>query len=293
MRVRMMLGRVIVVIAAAWASAAPAYAAGTIGAADPVRARLVPEARSVAPGGTLWVDFHLAISPGWHIYWRNPGDSGLPTEIAWTLPPGFSTGEIAWPVPEHFVAGTIGTYGYTRSADLLVPIAAPATLAPGGTAHLAADASWAVCSDICVPGGAKLALDLPIEAAPATPDPAIAALFAAARDRLPKPAGFATSFAVSGRDLHLSIPAAALDGMSKPTASFFPLDANALDASVAPKEERRADGLELVLARADGPTATLPAKPNGVLSGVLVLHGADGTERAFSIAAARTAAPSP
>jgi len=117
MRIRTILGGV---IAAAFALAAPAWAASL---PDPVAARLVPEAATIMPGGTLWVDLHLDIAPGWHTYWRNPGDSGLPTEIAWELPAGFSAGEIAWPAPERFVVGTIGNYGYHGSTDLLVPTA--------------------------------------------------------------------------------------------------------------------------------------------------------------------------
>ncbi len=131
-----------VMIAAAFAVAAPAYAASL---PEPVTARLVPEAGSVVPGGTLWVDLHLEIDPGWHTYWRNPGDSGLPTEIAWELPAGFSAGDIEWPAPERFVLGTIGNYGYKGSTDLLVPIAAPAGLAPGGTVHLVSQQRAIAC----------------------------------------------------------------------------------------------------------------------------------------------------
>src|SRR5690348_10936794 len=65
---------------------------------DLVKADLVAEAASIAPGATLWTDLRLVIKPGWHIYWRNPGDSGLPTAIDWTLPPGYSAGPIRWPV---------------------------------------------------------------------------------------------------------------------------------------------------------------------------------------------------
>jgi thiol:disulfide interchange protein/DsbC/DsbD-like thiol-disulfide interchange protein len=273
-------------LAAALAIAAPARAAGPTVLADPVAARLVPDSGSVVPGGTLWVDLHLEIAPGWHTYWRNPGDSGLPTEIAWKLPAGFSAGDIAWPVPERFVLGKIGNYGYQGSADLLVPIAAPANLSPGAAVHLEANASWLVCSDICIPGEAKLALDLPVSAERPAAEPSVAALFAAVRDRLPKPAGFATRFAASERDLRLFLPAAALAGINRPTASFFPFDSNIVDAAAEPKEEPRADGLDLVLARASGPTATLLT----TLSGVLALRGADGAERAFSISAPRVTA---
>ncbi len=288
MHIRAIFGRLMGVLAAALALAAPAYAASPVVPADPVAARLVPEAGSVAPGGTLWVDLHLEIAPGWHVYWRNPGDSGLPTEIAWTLPAGFSAGDIAWPVPDRFVLGAIGNYGYHGRADLLVPIAAPADLEPGGAIHLEAHANWLVCSDICIPGEAKLALDLPGGAVPPAADPSVAALFAAVRERLPKAAGFETRFVASERDIRLFVPAAALSGVDKPAVSFFPFDSNIVDAVAEPKEERRADGLDLVLARASGPVATLPA----TLAGVLVLRGGDGTEKGFSINAPRVATTS-
>jgi len=287
MRIEAILGGLMAALAAAFAIAAPASAASPAALADPVAARLAAEAGSIVPGGTLWVDLHLEIAPGWHIYWRNPGDAGLPTEIAWNLPAGFSAGEIAWPAPERFVVGTIGNYGYHGAADLLVPIAAPAVLKPDGTVHIAANANWLVCSDICIPGEAKLALDLPVRAGPLAGDPAATALVAAVRDRLPQTARFATRFVASERDLKLFIPAAAYAGADKPTASFFPFDGNIVDAAAEPKEERGADGLVVVLVRASGPAATLPER----LAGVLVVRGAGGVERAYSIDAPRAAAP--
>lgn len=286
MRIGAILGGFVVALAAALAFAVPANAASPNVLPDPVTARLVSEAGSVTPGGTLWVDLHLDITPGWHVYWRNPGDAGLPTEIAWSLPAGFSAGEIAWPAPEHFVLGTIGNYGYSGLADLLVPITAPAGLKSGAPVHLAAHATWLACLEICIPGEAKLALDLPVGAGPPATNQAVAARFAALRDRLPQTAPFATRFVASGRDLRLFVPAAALTGIDKPTLSFFPFDGNVVDAAAEPQEERGADGLAVVLPRATGPAATLP----GRLDGVLVVRGAGGVERTYSIDAPRAAA---
>jgi hypothetical protein len=109
------------VFALGLAAAAPA-SAGPATEPHPVTARLVPELAAIAPGATLWVDLHLDIASGWHTYWRNPGDSGLPTEIAWTLPAGFHAGDIVWPVPERFVVEGLGNYGYRDTVDLLIPI---------------------------------------------------------------------------------------------------------------------------------------------------------------------------
>ena len=270
------------------AATVPAPATAATLPPDPVHARLVPETGSIVPGSTLWVDLHLDIAKGWHTYWRNPGDSGLPTEIAWHLPPGFKAGEMAWPAPERFVLGTIGNYGYSGSADLLVPITAPADAQPGSTAHLAADATWLVCSDICIPGEAHLALDLPVGPAVAASAPAVAALFAAARHRVPQPAGFTPRFAASERELRLTIPAEALADIDRLTAEFFPVTGNLIDAAAEPKQQRRDGGIELSLQRLTGGAA---GNPPPTLDGVLVLRGADGNERAYAIAATRMTMP--
>jgi len=181
------LARQAVRFAALWvalAVAAPAPAA-SLAEPHPVTARLVPELSAVAPGTTLWVDLHLDIAPGWHTYWRNPGDSGLPTEVSWALPSGFSAGEIVWPVPEQFVVNGLGNYGYRDAVDLLVPITVGQDVKPGNMARLDAAVSWLVCSDICIPGDAKLALALPIAAGPGNSDPAAKELFAICRSPLP------------------------------------------------------------------------------------------------------------
>src|SRR5258707_124404 len=119
---------------------------------DLVEARLVAETTAIAPDTTVWVDLHLEVKPGWHVYWQNPGDSGLPTTIDWRLPPGFSAGHIVWPAPEHFVQNGIGNYGYAGTVRLLVPIAAPKKLATRQTVVLGAEAAWLACADIFLPG---------------------------------------------------------------------------------------------------------------------------------------------
>src|SRR5690242_13481428 len=278
--------RLAVVFALGLAVGAPA-SAGPATEQHPVTARLVLGLAATAPGATLWVDLHLDIAPGWHTYWRNPGDSGLPTEIAWSLPPGFSAGDISWPVPERFVSNGIGNYGYSRTVDLLVPITAPQQPTPSGEARLEATASWLVCSEICIPGEAKLNLMLPVAAAPAPPDPTTAALFAAARSRVPKPAGFAAQFRVSEKQIRVHVPAEATAGADANTASFFPLDPNIVDVGGEPKIERRGGAVDILLPKASGPSAVAPGQK---LAGVLAVHATDGSERAYAIEARQLAA---
>ncbi len=267
-----------------------ALTSGPVAAAPPlvsdlVKPALYAESATVASGRTLWVDLHLAIAPGWHIYWKNPGDSGIPTTIDWTLPPGFSSGNIEWPVPERFSLGPIANYGYTGSADFLVPINTPPSLEAGTIPHLAASVKYLVCSEICIPGSASLALDLP--AGGGAPDPSQAARFTVARDKLPIVAPFATQFVSTPQELRLMVPAAALAGIAHPTAEFFPDADNAIDNSAEAKVEPRAGGLQLVLVKSTGPTAAAPK----TLNGVLVLRGADGSSHGYLISAVQVAPP--
>ncbi len=250
---------------------------------DLVKADLVAEATSIAPNATVWVGLRLAIKPGWHIYWRNPGDSGLPTAIDWSLPPGFSAGQIRWPLPEQFVQNGIGNYGYADSADLLIPITAEKNAATGRSVVFAAEASWLVCADICIPGSTKLSLTLPVTAQQPVPDPAAAPLFAGARARIPVPAPFDSRFSSSAGEYQILVPTVALGGLRDPTGTFFPIDGSLIDAAAKPGASHSSDGLEIVLKRASQPGG-VKASP-ATLDGVLLLRGASGDEHIYEISA--------
>src|SRR5262250_66126 len=127
-----------------------------------VRVQLVSEVHAIAAGQVFWVGLHQRIPPGWHTYWINPGDSGEPPRIEWTLPAGFTAGEIAWPFPERIPVGPAMTYGYSDEVVLPIPITAPASLTPGVEITLRGQASWLVCEKICIPEEAPIALSLPV-----------------------------------------------------------------------------------------------------------------------------------
>ena len=96
---------------------------------DNVRAELVSEVSEVKPGEPFWVGLRQTIRPKWHTYWKNPGDSGLPTEINWTLPAGAKADPIVWPAPTCFDIGGVINYGFQDDVLLLVQITPPADLA--------------------------------------------------------------------------------------------------------------------------------------------------------------------
>ena len=80
--------------------------------AGPVKAELIAREQSVRPGQPFLVAVRLMMDEGWHTYWKNPGDAGIPTAVAWEVPAGFSAGPIRWPVPRLFRERDFSTYGY-------------------------------------------------------------------------------------------------------------------------------------------------------------------------------------
>ena len=138
---------------------------GAVFGGPATQTRLLLSAESAQPGETVWAGVELKMAPGWHTYWRNPGDAGLPTTMTWTLPPGVSAGEINWPIPEKTVtpAGDtpLYTYGYEDQVVLLVPIKLAADLRPG-PAQLSAEVAWIQCKDTCNRYTAKASASLTV-----------------------------------------------------------------------------------------------------------------------------------
>lgn len=170
-------------------TARPSTGAGTT-------ARLVADMSTVAPGSTFTAGILLTMPPGWHTYWKNPGESGLATSVVWTLPEGVLAGETSWPLPEKTIeSGDVLTYGYSGQTMLLVPVTVPAGLSPGSEVLLKARVEWLECEKICVPGAASLELTLPVSEAAGRP--ANQGLFATYRQRVPQPWTEALGFPIS------------------------------------------------------------------------------------------------
>lgn len=149
-----------------------------------IRVQLVSEATTIMPGQPFWVGLVQTIDPGWHTYWRNPGDSGAATRIIWDLKDGWNASAIQWPTPERMPYGGLVNYGYTGQMLLPVLITPPDYL-ERGRVELTAKTLWLVCADICIPGEADLTLSLPVRAGPNATDPKTAPLFERSRARLP------------------------------------------------------------------------------------------------------------
>jgi thiol:disulfide interchange protein/DsbC/DsbD-like thiol-disulfide interchange protein len=130
---------------------------------DHLRSRLVAAESAAVPGHTLTLGLLLEHDAGWHTYWKNPGDSGLPTRMEFDLPAGLAAGPIEWPLPERQPAAGLVNFGYSHTELLPVSIAVPADYA-APTLPIRLSASWLICETECIPGSGEYALELPIAA---------------------------------------------------------------------------------------------------------------------------------
>jgi thiol:disulfide interchange protein DsbD len=166
--------------AALAAGVIPAHALGK----SHVKASLVAESDGIEPGRPITVGLRLEMEGGWHTYWKNPGDAGLPPKVNWRLPEGFVAGAIEWPTPLRIAAPPLMSYGYEGEVLLPIVLQTPGHLQPGTEVVLAGRADWVECKDVCIPGRAEVELKLPVRAEPARSLVAGSA-FAEARRRQP------------------------------------------------------------------------------------------------------------
>jgi thiol:disulfide interchange protein DsbD len=253
---------------------APSFAVdGGIVATDNVKARLVSETAAVGPGQSIWVALEFTIRDGWHTYWRNPGDSGQATTLKWTLPAGFTAGDIVWQTPHRFELPPLVNYGYAKHVMHLVEVTAPQDLKVGPPVALRAQASWLVCSDVCIPEDATLELKLPTVAGTGAADPADAELFTAARSELPSAQLAATTATVNNGQVVITLGkewGATLSQIQ--SLAFFPYAEGAIEYGAPQTLSRSKDSIALTMKAGYQPPT------GGSVSGVLLATEQSGGE---------------
>jgi thiol:disulfide interchange protein DsbD len=248
--------------------------------AEPVRtahveAELVPAASALTPGATLTVALRLKMEKGWHTYWQNPGESGLPTTLAWQLPPDLAAGPIQWPAPRALPAGPLINYGYEGEVLLLTDIAASGAFAASIPATIRARADWLVCREICIPEGADLALTLPVQAQ-SSPGPTWGAAIERARASIPRPlAGWNVSATGQGDRVELALTGAAGDPGE---IRFFPFAQGQIEPSAAQTLTRDGATFKLTL-----PVASQRVGEFARVAGVLTASKGFGEQSAATI----------
>lgn len=125
-----------------------------------VSVTLLSEYTQIAKGQKFKVFLEMNMEPGWHTYYKDPGDSGMPTEISWKLPEGFTASEIEWPKPTRFENAGIVSYGYKNNLYLPTTLQAPEKLDSKKPILIKATINWLACNEICIPGEANVELNL-------------------------------------------------------------------------------------------------------------------------------------
>jgi DsbC/DsbD-like thiol-disulfide interchange protein/cytochrome c biogenesis protein CcdA len=274
-----MLRLAIVALLFALIAAAPAAAmesAPATSSRDTVT--LVSDIDAVAPGTPFRVGLHFQLAPGWHTYWRNPGDAGVAPELSLILPSGTHSGPIAWPTPSRVAEGPVMTYSYT--GDLLLPVTVTPA-ASGGPMPIQAHARWLVCKQICVPEEADFGLDLPA----GSPAPSAQAPLFVAHDRaMPRDSPWQAQIAPDGS---LWVQGPELRPSTVVDAWFIPDHAGLIQDDAAQPLSVRQGGFILALKLANG------AVPDTGLTGILSVRDRTGQRTDVVLHAVPGPAPPP
>ena len=146
-------------VAPQWGGRAACHAASQN---ERVRAELVADVSTIAPGQSFQLGVRLTMEESWHVNWSNPGDAGLAPTVQWRLPQGFTADILQWPHPGHFAVGPLVIFGYADHVLLTARVTAPPHLPQNGRIALGAAVSWVACGNSRVPGGGTLSLELAV-----------------------------------------------------------------------------------------------------------------------------------
>ena len=257
----------------AWALALPA--AAQVSPGPHIHIDLVPETATPRAGGEVTLAFSARPEPGWHGYWKNPGDAGVETTAAWTLPGGVTAGPLQYPVPQRLLIAGLMNYVYEGPFAQFATLAVPAGLAAGTRLPIAVTLDYLVCtSEICVPEKASLATTLTVGSGGI--DSAVRARFDEWRRAMPKPLTVPVHYAAGEGRFRLAVPFPASGVVGE--AYFYPLTGNVIDHAAPQVVTRDGDvltiatkakdaagsAIEGVLATGDGRGLSIRALPGDV-----------------------------
>jgi thiol:disulfide interchange protein/DsbC/DsbD-like thiol-disulfide interchange protein len=234
----------------------------SVGTGSHLEVKLISDQTSITPGSSFTLGVHFKPEPGWHIYWKNPGDSGLAPKFAWQSTGGVSVDAPLWPYPERIEVGPLVNYGY---GEVLLPFTARFSQSPSDASSVTVTLStqWLVCKDECVPGEAELQTTLPISAKPGEPSQ-YEALFARSIQQIPTNLD-RVSIAVEEQQDQIIIALIPLEPRFFPShIIFFPEDPRVISNS-APQEVALEGGALRITLRRDPNVKSAISRVRGVL----------------------------
>ncbi|TZG29038.1 protein-disulfide reductase DsbD family protein [Sphingomonas montanisoli] len=247
-------------------------------AGNHLTATLLAESATPKPGSRITLALSMTPEKGWHGYWENPGDAGVPTSVEWSLPDGAKIYGLRYPVPQRLLLLGLMNYVYEAPYALLTTIDVPASLKPGQRFTVAGDANWLVCSaSTCVPEKGRISIDL--VAGDGAVDPATRGAFDRWRAALPLPLSQPARFEKKGDRIRLAIPYPAAQPVADPY--FYPAIDGVIDYAAPQSISRNGDQLIVEAKAKEGGSDVVG------LSGVI----ATGEGRGLSVQAAKGPVP--
>jgi thiol:disulfide interchange protein/DsbC/DsbD-like thiol-disulfide interchange protein len=237
-----------------------------------VAIRLIADKTDVAGGDAITVGIEQTIAPGWHVYWVNPGDSGIATTVAWAGMDDITAGDLLWPVPEKLPFGPLTNYGYEKNVTLIQSLTLPGRI-PAGAFDLTASIDLLVCKEVCIPEShtASLAFNGSVAGD--------AVAVATAQSFLPIEAGWETLLTEKDGDAVLTVT------LGNPTPliraqeiEWFPEEWGILDNTAKALVQTEGNVLTLRQKRGDRTLADVP-----VSKAVLAYQDAQGQRRAVRL----------
>ena len=249
----------------------PAAAATDQAATEQVKARLIASVDAVHPGDNILLGVQQLIIPHWHTYWKNPGDSGLATQIDYGLPDGAIVGPIQWPTPERISLGPVVNYGYQHEVTLLTPVKLPDNLAVGSRLPIKATAKWLVCEEACIPQEVELELALPVVAPDSDAGPG-SPLIEQALARLPSDSPWPVELIQQPDGVILRVLGNEFQASQPSAVWFYPDEWGRVSNGAQQPRRIFNDGISLQLKSGDAPLS-----PGQTLTGVLTISESNGT----------------
>ncbi len=284
-RVARLLAVLLALATAAVALAAPAAAQKTASSAH-AEGTLLLERAAATPGDAFLGALRLRMAEGWHVYWKNAGDSGLPPTAAWASSPEVTAGDFQFPTPHAIPLQTLMNYGYEQEVVFPFEVKIAPEAATGRPLTIGARFEYLICADICIPEDVTLSLTLPVAASPSA-NADDSAIIAGALPAIPVPLTGQAVVERAGDTFRLGVIDAGVAEAVKSakTIRFFPNGPDILHA--APQIVRTGlDGVSVEL------KVSSFAKPDQTtLDGVIGIESTDGKTRGWDVSAAAGVVP--
>ena len=216
-----------------------------------VTVSLLSDRAAVQPGQHFTAGVRFQLERGWHVYWRNPGDTGLEPRLRWTLPDGYAHAPTRWPAPSRIPLQHLMNFGYEGQTILLTTITPPPDTPIGRDARISVKADWLVCKENCLPGTATLVLSLPVKPT-AVPNRETSALFTTYQQRLPltpEQLGWRLNAQLLPQAVRITLTPTAPDTPLPENMTFFPDHPNLIHNPAPQRITHRENALRIDVTR--------------------------------------------